>query len=316
MPHIKICECNKNGLGHLCNCPNGKHTPTSRKIQGLIALMRPFTLITPFFAAFVYAYVILGLGIFEQHNLLLIITAAFALALLNAISNAINQLSDIKEDKINKPNRPLITQDLTELDVFTFVCYGMLIEILILTILGNIRFALAVIGILFFAIIYSLYPRTKRLFIWNNLTIAIPRGLLGAYAIFALFGVFATSNPYCYAGLAIAVTIFVFGGNTTKDIKDETGDKQAGIRNFVTVYGVKKAMELTCVLTATSIILLSILAWYDIVPKGEQFLIVLLPLSFVYCMHEKWKYSKFGLWNYFYLHFMLVLVVGALLWHM
>jgi len=278
--------------------------------------MRPFTLITPFVATFIYAYVVIDLDIFVMNNFMLLLLAGFALAMLNAISNAINQLSDIKEDKINKPNRPLISGELSEIEVFTFVCYGILVEILILTIINNVRFSLAIVCILLFAIVYSMYPRTKRVFILNNLTIAIPRGLLGAYAIFSLFGVYAISNPYCYAGLALAVTIFVFGGNTTKDIKDETGDRKSGIKNFVTVYGVKKAMQLTCVLTGISVIMLSALAYYDIVPKSEQYLIFLLPLSFVYCMHDKFKNSKFGLWNYFYFHFLIVILVGAILWHL
>ena len=68
-----------------------------------------------------------------------------------------------------------------------------------------------------FTVIYSLPPRTKRFLFFNQVWIAIPRGLLGILASWSVFG-----DPFQIEALVIGSIIMVFfiGAMTTKDIVD------------------------------------------------------------------------------------------------
>jgi 4-hydroxybenzoate polyprenyltransferase len=87
--------------------------------------------------------------------------------------------------------------------------------------------------------IYSVPPlRTKRLGIWANITIAIPRGTLlkvaGWSSVKTIFGV----EPW-YIGAIFG--LFLLGATTTKDFADMEGDRRGGCRTLPIQYGVQRA---------------------------------------------------------------------------
>src|SRR6185503_11257462 len=103
-------------------------------------------------------------------------------AVLNAGNNALNQIYDLAIDRVNKPKRPLPSGRLTIAEAwwFTAVAYAVALVLAWLVAPGGRRecFWLVAAAVVF-TYIYSVPPlRTKRLGIWANVTIAIPRGVL------------------------------------------------------------------------------------------------------------------------------------------
>ena len=82
------------------------------RFKGYIDLIRPFTLLAPI----IVSICIMIASFFYNGRTddlfdiwwTTIIPASFALAILNAASNTLNQVTDIKSDKISKPYRPII----------------------------------------------------------------------------------------------------------------------------------------------------------------------------------------------------------------
>ena len=163
-------------------------------------------------------------------------------ALLNAGNNALNQIYDLEIDRVNKPTRPLPSGRLTTAQVwlFTNVTYALALVLAWLVAPQGRHecFWLVLIAVVC-TYIYSVPPlRTKRLGIWANVTIAIPRGVLlkvaGWSAVKTVFGV----EPW-YIGAIFG--LFLLGATTTKDFADMDGDRRGGCRTLPIQYGVRRA---------------------------------------------------------------------------
>src|SRR5205814_4482809 len=87
--------------------------------------------------------------------------------------------------------------------------------------------------------LYSVPPfRTKRLGIWANVTIAIPRGVLLKVAGWSSVKTIVGFEPW-YIGAIFG--LFLLGATTTKDFADMEGDRQGGCRTLPIQYGVSRA---------------------------------------------------------------------------
>jgi 4-hydroxybenzoate polyprenyltransferase len=87
--------------------------------------------------------------------------------------------------------------------------------------------------------LYSIPPaRTKRLGIWANVTIAIPRGTLLKVAGWSSVKTIAGIEPW-YIGAIFG--LFLLGATTTKDFADMEGDRRGGCRTLPIQYGVRRA---------------------------------------------------------------------------
>src|SRR5688572_23266628 len=89
-------------------------------MKAYIALARPFTLLPPLLGIVSGAVCAWG----SAHNpdpgrqltasvILTVILGSLCASFLNAASNAINQIYDLEIDRINKPNRRLVTGELS-----------------------------------------------------------------------------------------------------------------------------------------------------------------------------------------------------------
>ena len=218
-----------------------KNIVFKQKVKGYIDLIRPFTLLAPLLvstcimiASFFYS------GETSDVFLVLwnkIIPASFALAILNGASNALNQSTDIKADKISKPYRPIPKGIVStgEAKIISIVLYLMAFYI---SATISIIFSIFIILIATFTITYSIPPRIKDVLFLNQFWVAIPRGLLGIIASWSVFG-----NPLQPLPLSIGfiAMFFLIGGSITKDITDSYADKKAGTRTLVNTFGVKKS---------------------------------------------------------------------------
>ncbi|MEM6795183.1 MAG: UbiA family prenyltransferase [Acidobacteriota bacterium] len=233
------------------------------KLPLYLKLARPFTLLPPLLGILSGAVCAFG----SVHNpdpqaqltLSVILTVALGslcASLMNAASNAINQIFDLEIDRINKPDRPLVTGELSVREVwgFTWLCYALALiptwlvvvypyttwlEKLTAPLARHETFFVYLLGLIF-TFVYSdpRFGRTKALGIWANVTIAIPRGCLLKVAGWAMVASFAHWEPWYIGGI---FALFLIGAASTKDFADIEGDLAGGCKTPPILYGPVKA---------------------------------------------------------------------------
>jgi len=215
------------------------------KLRAYVDLGRPFTLVAPALGFISGALTAVGAAPREPWSPSLLVApfigAAMA-ALLNAGNNALNQIYDLEIDRVNKPKRPLPSGRLSFAQVwwFTNITYALAL-VLAWLVAPNGRhecFWLVAVAVVC-TYLYSVPPfRTKRLGIWANVTIAIPRGVLLKVAGWSSVKTIAGLEPW-YIGAIFG--LFLLGATTTKDFADMEGDRRGGCRTLPIRYGVRKA---------------------------------------------------------------------------
>jgi 4-hydroxybenzoate polyprenyltransferase len=215
------------------------------KLRAYVDLGRPFTLVAPALGFISGALTAVGAAPREPWSPLLLVApfigAAMA-ALLNAGNNALNQIYDLEIDRVNKPKRPLPSGRLSIAQVwwFTNITYALaLVMAWLVAPKGRHECFWLVAVAVVCTYLYSVPPfRTKRLGIWANVTIAIPRGVLLKVAGWSSVKTIAGLEPW-YIGAIFG--LFLLGATTTKDFADMEGDRRGGCRTLPIRYGVRKA---------------------------------------------------------------------------
>jgi len=220
--------------------------------RAYLDLARPFTLVAPALGFVSGALTAIGATPREPWAPALLtapLAGAAMAALLNAGNNALNQIYDLEIDRVNKPKRPLPSERLTIPQVwwFTNITYALALVLAWLVVPGpglgvsmgrHECFWLVAIAVVC-TYIYSVPPfRTKRLGIWANVTIAIPRGVLLKVAGWSSVKTVAGLEPW-YIGCIFG--LFLLGATTTKDFADMDGDRRGGCRTLPIQYGVRRA---------------------------------------------------------------------------
>ncbi len=201
-------------------------------------LARPFTLLPPVVG------IVSGSGVAYGAtgaiwNWRAIASAALAAAVLNAGSNALNQICDLELDRVNKPRRPLPSGELTirQAAAFTILCYGVA---LLLAATVNLEtfviYAAAAVG----TWMYSSPPlRLRNHYFWSNFTIALFRGALLKVAGWAVLSPVTTRvEPWYIGGIFF---FFLLGAAGTKDFSDMEGDRAGGSLTLPVVFGPTRA---------------------------------------------------------------------------
>jgi 4-hydroxybenzoate polyprenyltransferase len=219
------------------------------KIKTYVDFARPFTLLPPALGVLSGAVTAWGShGTRETVTLatfLPVLWGALMAAVLNAASNAINQIYDLEIDRVNKPKRPLPSGALTMPAAWGFT----LASFVVAWALAWLAAPPSLVGrrecfviVLFTSVLvwaYSAPPfRTKAHGIWANVTIAIPRGLLLKVAGWSTVKTVLGPEPW-FIGTIFG--LFVLGASTTKDFADIEGDRAGGCKTLPILYGVKKA---------------------------------------------------------------------------
>jgi 4-hydroxybenzoate polyprenyltransferase len=210
-----------------------------------IELSRPFTLVAPALGFASGAATAAGAAPPEPLSTALFVYPIIGLtmaAVLNGASNALNQIYDLEIDRINKPKRPLPSGRISIRGawVFTVITYVIALVLAWLVAPGGRHecFWIVVVATLI-TILYSVPPfRTKRLGIWANLTIAIPRGVLLKVAGWSSVKTIMGVEPWFIGAI---FGLFLLGASTTKDFADMEGDARGGCRTLPIIYGVRRA---------------------------------------------------------------------------
>ena len=186
--------------------------------RAAIRLTRPFTLLPPLLGILSGAVCAFG----SVHNasphvtpglLGVVALGGLCASLLNAASNVLNQITDLEVDRINKPDRPLVTGEASTASAWrlTWVLYVLAMVptwwIVVPAVPGLAARALApasshqafflFLSGLVATLVYSVpdFGRTKRLGVWANVTIAIPRGTLLKVAGWTLVAAAFSAEP-------------------------------------------------------------------------------------------------------------------------
>lgn len=227
-----------------------------------VSMARPFTLLPPLLGILSGSACAWG----SAHNLhhgftwgifWTIFLGSFCASLMNAASNIINQVYDLDIDRVNKPNRPLCTGEVTVRRALwgSWVMYAFSIVPIwwVVPPPYDVDFQSRTLapwhahacfwiylGGLLCTFIYSAprLGRTKALGIWANFTISLARGELLKVAGWAFVAAVTTPEPW-YLGAVFF--FFLLGAASTKDFSDMEGDRRGGCRTLPVVHGPRKA---------------------------------------------------------------------------
>ena len=289
-----------------------------KKIGVYIELLRPFTLLAPIIVSscvMIASLVYSGKIDMPYTTILLtVLPASICFALLNGASNALNQATDYKEDKLSKPYRPIPKGIITQKEArnLSFILY---ISAMLISLTINITFSLFVLLISAFSITYSLPPRMKRYLYLNQLWVAIPRGFLGILGSWSVFGDPFQKLPLAFGCIA---AIFLFGGTATKDILDAEADKKAGTKTLVNVLGIKKTALISSVFMVSAFALIIPLITFNIIESYMYPLAFLVTLSFLIFWlmmnsHKNEKYENTSAWTLMYATYFIFAISFAII---
>ena len=246
-----------------------------------VELGRPFTLVAPALGFASGAVTAAGAAPREAWGLGLIIYPLLGLlmaAVLNAASNALNQIYDLEIDRVNKPRRPLPSGRLSIAGAWTFTAAAYVVALVLAWLVapeGRHECFWIVLVATAITFVYSVPPfRTKRLGIWANVTIAIPRGLLLKVAGWSAVKTVAGAEPW-YIGAIFG--LFLLGASTTKDFADMEGDARGGCRTLPIIYGVRRAAWMISPSFVVPFVLISAGVWAGIL-TGRPLLLHALSL--------------------------------------
>jgi len=201
-----------------------------------IQLLRPVNCIITAIAVLIGAFV-------SESNLLStsVWLAIVAAALITGAGNAYNDLCDLEIDKINRPQRPLPSGRVTQIQAFWIAGSSAIIG-LIMAALASPTHGLAAAITILCLWLYSRY--LKRILLLGNLMVAalaaicFPFGALSAGSV---------GRAWIPAGFAF---LFHFGREIVKDIEDMVGDRSVGARTIALTFGSQLAAGFVAVVYA------------------------------------------------------------------
>lgn len=307
------------------------------KLKAFVELLRPFTLLAPLIggtsAALISFRVNDPVGEIPWPTVnetfpyvtwdfastgLEIIWGVIALMLVNAASNALNQVYDLDIDRINKPYRPIPSGRITK-DEGRSLAWILYLITLWRAAVVNRAFALIILLIMLMTIAYSVPPVRFKKRLWiNNLSIAFTRGLLGFVAAWCIFDPepWTTTHPWA---MGLIMCIFLFGTVTTKDFTDVKGDRKYGMRTLPVEYGARFSAGFTALFFIVPFLILPLLTMSDYLIR-EAFILTILVAWGVYVLvlineaaykDEDAVFENSPVWKHMYL-MLLALQMGFL----
>jgi len=252
----------------------------------LLEFSRPFTLVAPALGFASGAATAAGAAPREAWTTNLLLYPVIGLvmaAVLNAASNALNQIYDLEIDRINKPRRPLPSGRLSLQEAWTFTLVTYAVALVLAWFVepaGRHECFWIVVVATIITVLYSAPPfRTKRLGIWANVTIAIPRGVLLKVAGWSAVKTIMGTEPWFIGAI---FGLFLLGASTTKDFADMEGDARGGCRTLPIMYGVRRAAWLISPSFVVPFVMIAIGTYFRILTGTSALLYVLSAVMTLY----------------------------------
>jgi len=198
-----------------------------------------------------------------------------------------NDLLNMSEDSINRPNAPLVSGRAQRSKAIIFAIISLIISIFPMLALVMLRVIngvpLIVLGI---ALLLGFYYnwRGKRVLIINNLIISIVTPLTYIYGL-------TCANP-SPGGISIILLLFVtsmvatMGREIIKGAIDAAGDSRVGIRTVATELGVRNANEVGLLMTGAAVIISIPLMLTSMAASAYVFVasVIITDIIMIYCM--------------------------------
>jgi 4-hydroxybenzoate polyprenyltransferase len=261
----------------------------SSRARTYLDFARPFTLFAPALGMASGGATAIGAAPREPWSWWLVIyplLGALMAATLNAASNGLNQIYDFEIDAVNKPKRPLPSGRLSlrEAWIFTLVTFAIAWTLAWFIAPGGRRDCFwLVVAATAITSLYSVPPfRTKRLGIWANVTIAIPRGAMLKVAGWSTVKTMYGAEPWFIGAI---FGLFLLGATTTKDFADMEGDERGGCRTLPIRYGVRRAAWMISPSFVLPFLMIPVGAWTGILTGNFWLLQVLGAVMTVYGLY-------------------------------
>lgn len=244
------------------------------KIAAIIRIIRPVNF------AITFASIITA-GFISCKNLIdltVLILAAFSGGFAVAAGNVINDIFDLKIDKINRPERVLPSGELSvneALILYIILCLAAIVTGMFINITAITIVLISVIIIFFYS------QRLKKIPLIGNIVVSSFTGIAFIY------GAVAVDN--WVGGVIPAVFAFFINliREIVKDIEDLEGDSKAGVYTFPAIRGIPVSITLIKLLTIT-LILLTTIPFLLKIYRIEYFVLVMPVVNgiFVYFLRK------------------------------
>jgi 4-hydroxybenzoate polyprenyltransferase len=235
-------------------------------MSAYLRLARPFTLLPPLLGIVSGAVCAFG----SVHNpdparrltgavVLTVAIGSLCAAAMNAASNIVNQIADLEIDRRNKPDRPLVTGEVSLPKAWALAAVLYVVTVLPTWLVvpypyetfsarlhaplpHHAAFFIYCLGALA-SLVYSFRAlgRTKRHWLAANLTIAITRGGLLKVAGWSFVASIFHAEAWAIGGI---FALFLLGATSTKDFSDMEGDREHGCVTLPIRFGVERAARI------------------------------------------------------------------------
>jgi geranylgeranylglycerol-phosphate geranylgeranyltransferase len=234
----------------------------------LLTIFRPVNFLITFISGFLAVLLAEG-GEFTHATLYFGVLIGSSAALIGSGGNIINDILDQKTDKINRPDRPLPSGELTTKSATRLYIFCKISGVFLASIAGIVPALIAAFSsfILFFYS-YSL----KSIPLAGNLTVALLTGLVFVFGASAVNNYDNALFPFIFSFLINLIREIV------KDIEDVPGDSKTGITTFPVVFGVPLSKKLLTVLIV-SLIIATFLPFIFEIYKIEYLIIITLSVN-------------------------------------
>ncbi len=248
-----------------------------------LRLARPFTLLPPLLGIVSGAVCAFG----SAHNpdpsrrvtwavVLTVAIGSLCASAMNAASNIVNQIADLEIDRKNKPDRPLVTGEVSIRRAWA-VAAGLYVVAIVPTwivvpfphesfadrLAAPLRlhaaFFIYLIGALAtFVYSFRAFGRSKRHWFWANFTIAVTRGGLLKVAGWSFVAAVWHSEAWAIGAI---FAFFLLGATSTKDFSDMEGDRAHGCITLPIRFGVRRAARMIAPFFVLPWLLIPLFAW-------------------------------------------------------
>lgn len=178
---------------------------------------------------------------------------------------ATNDIYNIEEDKINRPDAPLVRGEVTIKEAWALSLLSVTIAVLLNALgiaLGHLMVWSIVILIMAIVLGFSYNYGLKRVIVVNNLLVALTSSLTFIYGLYAATSTPPTLNlPYLLLTVSFLATM---GRELVKGAIDVAGDVRAGVKTVANVHGgVRTALVLAVVFTLIAVFISPLIIIYD-----------------------------------------------------
>ncbi len=209
--------------------------------------------------------VILSAYVAEPPSWWPVLMAAVTVLLITVSTNAWNDYVDIEIDKVNKPDRPLPSGQVTRNSALIFSIVGTFLSLVAAFFINQPALIIAVASNI---LLYLYSWKLKCSVLWGNIAVAL------ITALCVIFGGVAAGNIIPVITLSLAVFFAILGREILKTMADYRGDFEQNCKTIAVAWGKKKAR--TYVLIFLGIAILIIIAIYFIEQYKPAYLFISL----------------------------------------